>query len=57
MDWRNCFTIRVCVALYSYFQMAYEVIEKQPDYEHAYNWFHSKQKAEEFYMRELVKKS
>ena len=31
---------------YSTFQMAWEVIEKQGDYELAYRWLHSKQKAE-----------
>ena len=38
------------------FQMAWEVIEKQDDYEFAYRWFHSKQKAENFCLGQIAGK-
>jgi hypothetical protein len=48
MDWSNRFTIGGFTATRSTFQMAREVIEKQGDYEVAFRWFPSKQKAEDF---------
>ena len=48
MGWSNRFTLAGFTVSYSTFQMAWEVIEKQGDYELAYRWFHSKQKAENF---------
>ena len=41
-------TFEVFIVFYSSFQMAWEVIEKQGDYEVAFRWFPSKQKAEDF---------
>ena len=57
MDWSNRFTIGGFTATRSTFQIAREVIEKQGDYEVTYRRFSSKQKVEEFCMRELLKKS
>ena len=48
MDWANRFTFGGFVISYSSSQMAWEVIEKQGDYEVAFRWFPSKQKAEDF---------
>ena len=48
MDWSNRFTFGGFAVIYCTFQMAWEVIEKQGDYELAYSWFYSKQKAENF---------
>ena len=48
MGWSNRFTFEVFIVFYSSFQMAWEVIEKQGDYEVAFRWFPSKQKAEDF---------
>ena len=57
MDWSKGFTFKGFIVSYSSFQMAWEVIEEKGDYEVAFRWFPSKQKAEEFCMRELLKKS
>ena len=43
MDWSNRFTIGGFTVTYCTFQMAWEVIEKQGDYEVAFRWFPSKQ--------------
>ena len=48
MDWSNRFTIGGFTVSYSSFQMDWEVIEKKDDYEVAFRWFPSKQKAEDF---------
>ena len=48
MDWSNRFIFGGFVVSYSSFQMAWEVIEKKGDYEVAFRWFPSKQKAENF---------
>ena len=48
MGWSNRFTFEVFIVFYSSFQMAWEVIEKQGDYEVAFRWFPYKQKAEDF---------
>ena len=48
MDWSNRFTFEGFIVSYSSFQMAWEVIEKKGDYEVAFQWFPSKQKAEDF---------
>jgi len=44
----NRFSLAGFTVFYSTFQMAWEVIEKQGDYEVAFRWFYPKQKAEEF---------
>ena len=43
MDWSNRFTFGGFIVSFSSFQMAWEVIEKQGDYEVAFRWFPSKQ--------------
>jgi len=48
MDWSNRFTLAGFTVTYCTFQMAWEVIEKKGDYEIAFRWFSSKQKAREF---------
>jgi len=48
MDWSNRFTLAGLIVSYSSFQMAWEVIEKRDDYEVAFRWFPSKQKAVNF---------
>ena len=48
MDWSNRFTLAGFTVTYCTFQMAWEVIEKKGDYEVAFRWFPSKQKAENF---------
>ena len=48
MDWSNRFTLNEFTVTYCTYQMAWEVIEKQGDYEVAFRWFPSKQKAENF---------
>ena len=48
MDWSNRLNIRGFTVSYSSFQMAWEVIEEKGDYEVAFRWFPSKQKAENF---------
>ena len=48
MDWSNRFTFEVFIVFYSSFQMAWEVIEKQGDYEVAFRWFPSKKKGRRF---------
>ena len=53
MDWSNRFTFGRFTVTYCMFQMAWEVIEKQGDYELAYRWFHSKQKAENFCLGQI----
>jgi len=56
MDWSNRFTIGGFTATRSTFQMAWEVIEKQGDYEVAFRWFPSKQKAENFCLGRITGK-
>ena len=48
MDWSNRFTLAGFTVTYCTFQMAWEVIEKKGDYEVAFRWFPSKQKAVNF---------
>ena len=48
MDWSNRFTLGGFTVTYCTYQMAWEVIEKQGDYEVAFRWFPSKQKAKIF---------
>ena len=48
IDWRNRFSFGEFIVTYWTFQMAWEVIEKKGDYEVAFRWFPSKQKAENF---------
>ena len=56
MDWSNRFTIGGFTVSYSSFQMAWEVIEKQGDYEVAFRWFPSKQKVENFCLGRIKSK-
>ena len=53
MDWSNRFTFGGFVISYSSFQRGWEVIEKKGDYEVAFQWFPSKQKAENFCLGRL----
>ena len=53
MDWANRFTFAGFTVTYCTFQMAWEVIEKKDDYEVAFRWFSSKQKAEDFCLGRL----
>ena len=48
MDWSNRFTLGGFIVSYSTFEMGWEVIEKQGDYDVVLRWFPSKQKAENF---------
>ena len=48
MDWSNRFTLGGYTVTYCTFQMAWEVVKKQGDYEVAFRWFLSKQKVENF---------
>ena len=48
MDWSNRFTLAGFTVIYCTFQIAWKVIEKKGDYEVAFRWFPSKQKAENF---------
>ena len=48
MDCSNRYSLAGFTVTRSTFQMAWEVIEKQGDYEVAFRWFPSKQKAEDF---------
>ena len=48
MDWSNRFTLGGYTVTYCTFQMAWEVVKKQGDYEVAFRWFLSKQKAGNF---------
>ena len=56
MDWSNRFTLGGFIVSYSSFKMAWEVIEKQGDYEVAFRWFPSKQKAENFCLGRIKSK-
>ena len=56
MDWSNRFTIGGFTVTRSTFQMAWEVIDKQGDYEVAFRWFPSKQKAENFCLGRIGRK-
>ena len=48
MSHANRFTLGGFIVSYSTHHMGWEVIEKQGDYEVAFRWFPSKQKAENF---------
>ena len=48
MGHSNQFKFQGFVISYSTFKMGWEVIERQGDYEVAFRWFPSKQKAENF---------
>ena len=56
MDWSNRFTIGGFTVTYCTFQMGWEVIEKQGDYEVAFRWFPSKQKAKSFCLGRILGK-
>ena len=55
MDWSNRFTLGGFIVSYSTFEMGWEVIEKQGDYEVVFRWFPSKQKAENFCLGRIGK--
>jgi len=55
MDWSNRFTFGGFTVTYSTFQMTWEVIEKKGDYEVAFRWFYSKQKAEGFCLGRIAR--
>ena len=48
MDWSNRFNFGEFFVTCCNFQIPWEVIEKKGDYEVAFRWFPSKQKAENF---------
>ena len=56
MDWSNRFTLGGFTVTYSTFQMAWEVVEKQGDYELAYCWFYSQQRAEDICLGRIKRK-
>ena len=56
MDWSNRFTLGGFIVSYSTFEMGWEVIEKQGDYEVVFRWFPSKQKAENFCLGRIAGK-
>ena len=56
MDWSNRFKLAGLIVSYSSFQMAWEVIEKKGDYEVAFRWLPSKQKAENFCLGRIAGK-
>jgi len=56
MDWANRFTLGGFTVTYSTFQMAWEVVEKQGDYELAYCWFYSQQRAEDICLGRIKRK-
>jgi len=48
MDWSNRFTLGGFTVTYCTFQMAWEVVQKQGDFEVAFRWFPNRKKAENF---------
>ena len=56
MDWANLFTFGGFVISYSSSQLAWEVIGEKDDYNLAYHWFTTKQKAENFCLGRIQSK-
>ena len=55
MNWSNRFNIGGFTVTYSSFQMAWEVIKEKDGMEVSYRWFRTKEKAEVFGMRLILR--